>query len=104
MTEDDSPFWVKVHHSVTGEVIVAACDRGLLGKKIRISEKFETRVSEDFYMGRTANWEHVAKLIETATIVNLLGDEIVEAATAAGIVPEGACTTIGGIRHVQLIR
>ncbi|MEM1517645.1 MAG: DUF424 family protein [Nitrososphaerota archaeon] len=104
MTEDDAPYWVKVHHSVTGEVIVAACDKGLLGKKIRISEKFETRVSEDFYMGRTANWEHIAKLIETATIINLLGDDIVNAAIEAGIVPEGASSTIGGVKHVQLIK
>ncbi|MEM3588388.1 MAG: DUF424 family protein [Nitrososphaerota archaeon] len=104
MTEDDAPYWVKVHHSVTGEVIVAVCDKGLLGKKIRISEKFETRVSEDFYMGRTANWEHIAKLIETATIINLLGDDIVNAAIEAGIVPEGASSTIGGVKHVQLIK
>lgn len=104
MTSEDSPFWVKVHYSVTGEVIVAACDRGLLGKKLRISEKFEARVSEDFYMGRTASWEQVEKLIETATIINLLGDEVVQAAITAGLVSEEASTTIGGVRHVQLIR
>ena len=31
--------WVKVHHSRTGEVVVAACDEDLLGKKIKISRE-----------------------------------------------------------------
>ena len=100
----EKDFWVKVHHSPTGEVIVAVCDRELLGATIKISDGFTVKVAEEFYMGQTASWEQVMNLMESATIINLLGDAAVDRAADSGIIPRDAAVRVGGVKHIQIMR
>ncbi len=102
--EDQETYWMKIHHSYTGEVVLAACDRDLLGKRLRVSDGFEVLVSESFYMGRLAKWEEVRSLIAQVNIVNLVGNSVVARAINDGLVPERACRYVGGVRHVQIIK
>ncbi|MCS7146306.1 MAG: DUF424 family protein [Nitrososphaerota archaeon] len=97
-------YWMKTHRSLTGEVVVAVCDVGLVGVRLKIRDGYEALVSPDFYMGRRVDWEGVKSAIEEATIINLLGNDVVSKAISDGIVSEAACVEIGGVRHVQLFR
>ncbi|MDJ0273696.1 MAG: DUF424 family protein [Nitrososphaerota archaeon] len=104
MDEGDEKYWMKVHHSYTGEIILAACDRDLLGRRLKVADGFEVLVSESFYMGRLASWEEVRSLIAQVTIVNLVGNGVVGRAVREGLVPERACRDVGGVKHVQIMR
>lgn len=94
--------WVKVHHSKTGETVVAVCDEDLLGKKIKISEGFTVEVSEAFYGGALIARDELDKYIVQAKILNLLGDAAVSYMVEKGIVPERAVIKLGDIPHVQI--
>lgn len=97
-------YWMKMHRSLTGEVVVAVCDSELLGSRLKVRDGYEVSVSPDFYMGRVVDWEGVKKAMEDATIVNLLGNDVVSRAISEGLVSESACIEVGGIKHVQLFR
>ncbi|MEM0445746.1 MAG: DUF424 family protein [Nitrososphaerota archaeon] len=97
-------YWLKVHRSLTGEVVLAACDIELLGVKLRVNDGYEVCVSADFYMGRMVDWHDVKSAITEATIINLLGNDIVDKAVSEGLVMEEACIKVGGVKHVQLFR
>ncbi|MCL7386941.1 MAG: DUF424 family protein, partial [Thaumarchaeota archaeon] len=94
--------WVKVHHSKTGETVVAVCDEELLGKKIEVSEGFTVEVSEAFYGGALIARDDLDKYIIQAKILNLLGETAVSYMVEKGVVPEGAVIRVGNIPHVQI--
>lgn len=83
---------------------MAVCDGHLLGKVINVRDGFSVTVEEKFYGGQRLAWGQVINLVESATIINFLGNEAVEAAIGAGIVPENAVMEIGGIKHIQVMR
>jgi len=95
-------FWVKMHHSRTGEVVVAVCDEELLGKRIVTDNGLEIKVDNSFYGGVLVEGENVIRYIEQATIVNLLGDRIVGMLMNKGLIREGSASRVGGIMHVQM--
>ncbi|RLG05986.1 MAG: DUF424 domain-containing protein [Thaumarchaeota archaeon] len=94
--------WVKVHHSKTGEVVVAACDEDLLGKKIKVNDSFSVEVSKAFYGGFLVKCDEFDKYLEQAGIVNLLGESIISYLIRKGLVSEKAVIRLGEIPHVQL--
>ncbi|MCS7095439.1 MAG: DUF424 family protein [Thaumarchaeota archaeon] len=97
-------FWAKLHHAYTGEIVLAACDEDILGRSIAIEDGFEAVISEGFYMGSLVDWEQLKSMLSNATIVNLVGNEVIDLAVREGIVPEAAFRTIGGVKHVQIMR
>ncbi|MCS7135527.1 MAG: DUF424 family protein [Nitrososphaerota archaeon] len=95
-------FWVKLHHSRTGEVVAAICDEELLGKRIVTEKGFEIKVDNSFYGGVLVEGENVIRYIEQATIINLLGNRIVGMLISKGFIHERAAIKVGGIMHVQM--
>lgn len=98
----EKKFWVKIHHSSTGEIVVAACDEELLGKNLKNVEGFTVEVSRSFYGGVLVGEEELQNYLKQGTIVNLLGEYIVEYALSHGLVLEKAIMKIGGVPHVQI--
>lgn len=94
--------WVKIHHSRTGETVVAVCDEDLLGKRIEVSEGFTVEVSEAFYGGALITRDELDKYIVQAKILNLLGEVAVSYMVEKGVVPERAVIRVGDIPHVQI--
>jgi len=97
-----SRVWVKVHHSKTGETIVAACDEGLLGKRLKLGEGFSIEVSRAFYGGALISRDELDRYLKQATIINLLGEDVVAYAVDRGMVVEKAVMKVDGIPHVQI--
>ena len=84
-------------------VLLATCDAELLGKSLREGEiAFEIR--EDFYKGSKVSVEEAIALIQQSTIVNMVGQNIVEKAIEQGLIHPEAVLKISGIPHAQIVR
>jgi len=95
--------YVKKHY-IGGDIVIAICDYELLGKKIVDEEKNITvYIDPHFYGGSVATIDEALELLKQATIVNLFGKNIVEAAISRGLVLKEAVVTISGIPHAQII-
>ena len=94
--------YVKVHFSGK-DVVVAACDRELIGKTIE-GKGIRLVVKEEFYKGELIPLGELNDYIARGTIINLLGNKVVrEAAKKAPILLDTAIE-IGGVLHVQWVR
>ncbi|RLE62428.1 MAG: DUF424 domain-containing protein, partial [Thermoprotei archaeon] len=82
--------------------IVAICDEDLLGKVLE-EKGVRFEVKEDFYRGELVDVERALELVETGTIVNLVGETIVSALAERNDVVKLAVVEIAGVPHVQLI-
>lgn len=84
------------------EVLVAACDREILGKKFTEGD-LHLNVSADFYEGSLESLEKLGTLLSQASIANLTGNRVVEHAIGLGFIEEEHVLQVGGIKHAQFI-
>lgn len=84
-------------------VMVAACDRNILGKTFR-EGRMKLEVVDRFYGGDLCGMEETMQALEAADIGNLVGKRVVNAAVRRGLVDPRAVITIGGVPHVQIIK
>jgi len=84
-------------------VLLCMCDVEILGKTFR-EGKIVFRVNEDFYKGERVTVEEAVSLIETSTIVNMVGKNIVEKAVERGHIHPEAVLNIEGIPHAQIVK
>lgn len=89
-------------HTHGDERIVAACDEDILGKTFREGQAKIT-VHEDFYMGESLEEEALIQRLGIATIINLVGNEVVDLAIREGFVSPDAVMVIGGVKHAQAV-
>ena len=93
-------FWCKIHKT-KGEIIVAVCDKSLLGK--RIGKKLKVHINENFYKGELVNEERVLELIKKSTICNLIGKETVKIAVEKKFITKKNIMFIDDTPHAQII-
>jgi hypothetical protein len=84
-------------------VLLCMCDAEILGKTLR-EGKIVFCVKEDFYKGARVAVEEAVSLIETSTVVNMVGKNIVEKAIERGYVHPEAVLNIEGIPHAQIVK
>ena len=97
-------FWCNIFHDKK-DLVVVVCDEELLGKKLKFKEKGITiEVSEKFYGGKLVDESVVLKLLQKATIANLMGKKIVELASKNGFIAEENIILIDGVPHAQFIK
>ena len=94
-------FWCKTH-SVKGQIIVAICDKDLLGKKI--GKELKISVSEGFYGGDLIDDKKASELMKRSTICNLLGKNIIKLAIEKKFITKENIMFIGDIPHAQFVR
>jgi len=94
-------IYTKIHERGS-EVLIAACDEELLGKKFS-SDDFEIEVSERFYGGEVRKIEELTTIISQATMANLVGNRVVSKAIQEGLVSEAHILEIGGVKHAQYV-
>lgn len=95
-------YWLKLHHSPTGELVAAVCDQELLGKRIDVRDGLTIEVTQLFYGGNLLDEDQVFEHLEQATIVNLLGNGIVGRAVKRGLAHSSATVKLGGVSHLQI--
>jgi len=84
-------------------VLLCMCDTEILGKTLR-EGKIVFCVKEDFYKGARVNVEEAISLIESSTIVNMVGKNVVKKAIEKGYVHPEAVLKIEGIPHAQIVK
>jgi hypothetical protein len=84
-------------------VLLCMCDAEILGKTLR-EGKIVFCVKEDFYKGAKVNVEEAVSLIESSTIVNMVGKHVVNKAIERGYVHPDAVLHIEGIPHAQIVK
>ena len=88
---------------VGGNVVLAMCDREVLGKTLR-EGKIVFHVKEEFYKGGLVTVEEAVDMIDNSTIVNMVGKCCVEKAIKRGYVHPQAVLNIEGVPHAQIVK
>ncbi len=96
-------FWGKVFYTKF-DIVIAICDENLIDKEIITKEKLKVKVSKNFYGGQLINEEEALKLMEKATIGNLIGEKIVELAEKNGFIEKENIILINGVPHAQFVK
>ena len=84
------------------DTLVAVCDAELLGETLE-GGRVPFEVSERFYKGTLCELAEALEAMGKATICNIVGKRIVEAAIECGLVQVGAVIYFGDVPHVQII-
>ncbi len=90
-------------HTTGGELLVAACDSELVGKRFEEGELC-LELRPGFYDGERVDKRLLLEVLALATIANLAGEETVGAAVGAGLVDPECVIRIQGVPHAQLVR
>ena len=85
-----------------GEVVLAACDREILGKEFEEGE-LHIHVRREFYYEAYVSDTTFLNSMKAATIVNLVGKRVVELAIREGYVDEENVIWIAGVPHAQMV-
>lgn len=85
-----------------GRIVVAICDRELVGKKLGMD--FEVKANRDFYGDKIINEEEALELMKNSTVGNILGKRIVKFALKKRFITEENVMFIGDVPHAQFIR
>ena len=86
-----------------GEKLLAACDKNLLGN-IFEEEELHLEVKNSFYSGHEMELEDIDDVFDSATIANLVGENIVGKAIESGFGYEEDIIWVEGVPHLQVVR
>jgi len=88
-----------------GWVMVAITDEEILGRS-EISEDNGLRiiVSKEFYGGELVDEAAAVKAMESADVLILTGDRVIELAIQLGYVNPDAVLRVGGLSHTQVFK
>ena len=96
-------FWAKVY-GVKEEIVVAICDEDLLDKTLNFKDKVEVKISKGFYGDRHVDETVVLRLLDKATIANLMGKNVVSLAKKNGFITQENIINIDGTPHAQFAK
>jgi hypothetical protein len=85
------------------DMVVAVCDEEILGQTLK-GGKVPFKVSEGFYKGTLGDVDEAIVAMKQATICNLVGKTIVEAAIEYNLVHERAIIYFGNVPHAQIVK
>ena len=85
------------------DMVVAVCDEEILGETLE-GGRVPFKVSEGFYKGTLGEIDEAIAAMRQATICNLVGKTIVEAAIECNMVHERAVIYFGDIPHAQIVK
>lgn len=95
-------FTVKMHRS-GGDLLLAAADKELLGKKFK-EGPLRLEVLPSFYHGEDADEEILLNRLSICSVANLVGENVIKVAIQAGYIESGCVLTIEGVPHAQLAK
>lgn len=90
-------------YDAEGQVIVAVCDKDILGKKFREGE-LVLKLDEGFYKGNEAGEEEVKEALAIATIANIAGEKSIACAVECGCIDPSNIICIEGVPHAQMVQ
>ncbi len=94
-------FSIKIFKTAD-HVLLAVCDKELLGREFREGEKLLKIGS--FYAGENCDEVKLKKIIKEATIINAVGEKAVKVLESMGLIHPEAVIRIKDIPHVQVVK
>jgi hypothetical protein len=88
---------------IGNNVLLAMCDSEILGKTL-CEGRIVFHVREEFYKGARVSIEEAVDIIEKSTIVNMIGQNVVQKAIEKGYVHPEAVLNIEGVPHAQIVK
>lgn len=82
--------------------IVAVCDSDIVGREFR-SGKLNIFVDPAFYFEKEITEDELPSLINTADMVNMVGNGIVDFVVERGLVAPDCVLVIQGVKHAQIM-
>jgi len=83
------------------EVLVAVCDKEILGKKFHEDIRFE--VKKSFYGERVCGEEELKEILKEATIINAVGNNAIDFLIKENLVDKKRIIKIGDTYHAQVV-
>ncbi|GFO96257.1 hypothetical protein ig2599ANME_0446 [groundwater metagenome] len=90
-------------YDTDGQLIVAVCDKEIIGKKFQEGE-LKLKLEPSFYKGADASESEVKEALSCATIANISGEKAIACAVECGCVDPDTVIFIEGIPHAQMVR
>ncbi|MFP4045560.1 MAG: DUF424 domain-containing protein [Candidatus Aenigmatarchaeota archaeon] len=93
-------------HNLTREnndVLLAVSDSDLLGRTLS-EGKIEFEISKGFYGEEKVDGEEIIKAARKSTIINAIGNDIVDLLVKHGFIDEENVIKIEGISHAQMVK
>ena len=90
-------------YEVDGRVIVAVCDRDIIGKKFK-EGNLVLKLDESFYKGCQVCEDEVKQALECASIANFAGERSIACAVYCGCIDCDSVIYIDGIPHTQMVQ
>lgn len=88
---------------VKNEVVVAICDKELIGSVLKEGELvLDLKNHSSFYVGELVTQKQASELLKEATSINLVGEKAVGLAIKKGLAKKGAEKKIAGVPHLQV--
>jgi hypothetical protein len=84
------------------ETLLAISDYSVLGRNLEDGDLC-LFVSEDFYCDKFCDENEAKKLLNSATIVNAVGNDIVNIMVNEGLVKNNCVLNILGVSHAQIV-
>jgi|TARA_Y100000310_G_scaffold341752_1_gene441932 hypothetical protein len=91
---------IKIQKSLEGTVVLAACDKELLGKTFEEGE-LHIHVNEGYYGGEIILLEQLEEKLKNCHIANLVGERVVGKAKELGYIEDAHIIKIQGTPHAQ---
>ena len=95
-------FWCKIfptRHSI----VLAICDENLIDSEIKM-KGHKVKISKNFYGGNLIEEDLAIKLMERATIGNLIGKKIIAVAEKNGFITKENIILINDTPHAQFVK
>jgi len=93
-------MYIKIYETEVS-VLVAVCDRDLVGKTYRDSG-LKLEVTEEFFKGELVDVARVQTALLQSTTANIVGEQSVAAAISCGAIEPECVIIIGGVPHAQM--
>jgi hypothetical protein len=84
------------------DTLVAVCDADILGETLE-GGRVPFTVSERFYKGTLCDITEALEAMGKASIVNMVGKRIVEAAIQCNLIQKAGIIYIGDVPHAQIV-
>jgi uncharacterized protein len=85
------------------DTLLAVSDYEILGEKFE-DKDLVLEARREFYHEEVCGREEILELLESATVINAIGKNIINVLVEENIIEEEKVLKIGGVPHAQIVR
>ncbi|MER5174664.1 MAG: DUF424 family protein [Candidatus Nitrosocosmicus sp.] len=83
--------------------IINICDLSILGKEINQGD-FSINISREYYYGEEISNEQAIKLLNSSSIINLVGKDIVDLAISLNLAKKNSVKTVENVPFLMIFK